>query len=384
MMPAPGRYDDRMTPADLNTPAALLDAARLDRNIATMQARAHALGVRLRPHVKTTKCWPVVQRQLAAGAAGITVSTLKEAEQFFEHGVADILYAVGIVPGRLAAAQALRERGCALRLTLDSVEAAEALVAHGRQHGHCFDVMIEIDTDGARAGLAPDAPALPAVARVLADGGARLVGVMTHCGASYCCRSHAELVAMAEQERSRCVAAAERLRAHGHACTDVSVGSTPTALFARHLDGVTELRAGVYAFHDLVMRGLGVCATEDIALSVLTTVIGHQRDKGWVLVDAGWMAMSRDLGRGDCGYGLVCDEAGTPLPGLQVSAANQEHGIVSRTDGTADATLAERLPVGTRLRVLPNHACATAAQFDRYAVFDGATVVGTWGRFGGW
>lgn len=374
----------RMDLATLPTPAALLDAQRLDHNIAAMQARAAALGVRLRPHVKTTKCGPVVQRQLAAGAAGITVSTLKEAEQFAAQGVRDILYAVGIVPAKLAAVRALREGGCRLTVILDSVEAAEALVAHGREHGHRFDVMIEIDTDGHRAGLAPDAPALPAVARVLAEGGAKLVGVMTHCGASYACRGEAELASMAEQERARCVAAAQVLRAAGHACPEVSVGSTPTATFARHLEGVTELRAGVYAFHDLVMRGLGVCATGDIALSVLTTVIGHQRDKGWVLVDAGWMAMSRDRGQDDCGYGVVCNEAGEPMPGLLMTGANQEHGIVARADGTADATLAERLPVGTRLRVLPNHACATAAQFDRYAVLAGGTVADTWPRFNGW
>ncbi len=374
----------RMDLATLPTPAALLDAARLDHNIAAMQARAAALGVRLRPHVKTTKCGPVVQRQLAAGAAGITVSTLKEAEQFAAQGVRDILYAVGIVPAKLAAVRALREGGCRLTVILDSVEAAEALVAHGREHGHRFDVMIEIDTDGRRAGLAPDAPALPAVARVLAEGGANLLGVMTHCGASYACRGEAELAAMAEQERARCVAAAQVLRAAGHACPEVSVGSTPTATFARHLEGVTELRAGVYAFHDLVMRGLGVCATDDIALSVLTTVIGHQRDKGWVLVDAGWMAMSRDRGQDDCGYGVVCSEAGEPLPGLLMTGANQEHGIVSRADGTADATLAERLPVGTRLRVLPNHACATAAQFDSYAVLADGAVADTWSRFNGW
>lgn len=369
---------------DLDTPAAVLDLARLDRNIAVMQARAAALSVRLRPHVKTTKCWPVVQRQLAAGAAGITVSTLKEAEQFFAQGVADILYAVGIIGTKLAAARALRERGCRLTVVLDSVEAAQALVAHGREHGHAFDVMIEIDSDGQRAGLTPDAAALPAVAQVLAEGGARLRGVMTHCGASYGCRGQAELVAMAEQERARCVAAAEALRAAGHACPEVSVGSTPTALFAQHLHGVTELRAGVYAFHDLVMRGLGVCSTEDIALSVLATVIGHQRDKGWVLVDAGWMAMSRDRGREDCGYGVVCDAQGTPLQGLLMTGANQEHGIVSRADGVVDATLADRLPVGTRLRVLPNHACATAAQFDRYAVVGGDAVGESWARFNGW
>jgi D-serine deaminase-like pyridoxal phosphate-dependent protein len=103
-----------------------------------------------------------------------------------------------------------------------------------------------------------------------------------------------------------------------------------------------------------------------------------------VLVDAGWMAMSRDMGAGTCGYGVVCDEAGVPLPGLLVSSANQEHGTVTRVDGVLDVTLAERLPVGTRLRVLPNHACATAAQFDRYAVLRAGGGLESWSRFGGW
>jgi len=237
-----------MTIDELDTPAALLDLVRLAHNIVTMQARATALGVRLRPHVKTTKCWPVVQRQMVAGAGGITVSTLKEAEQFFAHGVVDILYAVGIAGPKLAAAHALRERGCRLSVVLDSVEAAQALVAHGREHGHAFDVMIEIDSDGQRAGLAPDAAALPAVAQVLADGGAQLRGVMTHCGASYGCRGEAELVAMAEQERARCVAAAEVLRAavmqgaadlDQHRILGLHAGAMPVGIdFDHHLKGM--------------------------------------------------------------------------------------------------------------------------------------------------
>jgi D-serine deaminase-like pyridoxal phosphate-dependent protein len=193
---------------------------------------------------------------------------------------------------------------------------------------------------------------------------------------------------MAEQERARCVRAAERLRAAGLPCEVVSVGSTPTALAARRLDGVTEVRAGVYVFHDLVMAGLGVCTNEDIALTVLTTVIGHQRAKGWVLVDAGWMAMSRDRGTAtqalDQGYGLVCDEAGRVLDGWIVNQANQEHGIVEHRGGPPGVDVAERFPIGTRLRVLPNHACATAAQHARFAVVDGEVVVAQWPRFNGW
>src|SRR3546814_5431242 len=130
------------------------------------------------------------------------------------------------------------------------------------------------------------------------------------------------------------------LRDAGLPCPVVSVGSSPTAHFARNLDGVTEVRAGVYVFFDLVMAGIGVCTLDDIALSVLTTVIGHQHDKGWIIVDAGWMALSRDRGtqsqRVDQGYGVVCDEAGSPLPGLLVTGANQEHGIVRSEEHTSE------------------------------------------------
>ena len=130
-----------------------------------------------------------------------------------------------------------------------------------------------------------------------------------------------------------CVRAADHLRAAGLPCPEVSVGSTPTALSAKRLDGVTEVRAGVYVFFDLVMANIGVCGPQDIALSVLATVIGHQPDKGWVIIDAGWMAMSRDRGtqrqKIDYGYGAVCDADGRLLDGLAMTGANQEHGIVS-------------------------------------------------------
>lgn len=376
-----------MTTTSIATPAALVDEAQMLRNIGRMQQRISGLGAALRPHVKTTKSLPVAQAQLAAGARGITVSTLKEAEVFFDAGISDILYAVCIVAPKLAQARALRERGCALKVVVDSVAAAQAIVAHVSD-GHRFEVLIEIDTDGHRAGIKPESDLLLAIGRTLHEGGAVLAGVMTHAGASYDCRSPEALRAMAEQERSRCVRAAERLRAAGLPCPVVSVGSTPTALSAEHLAGVTEVRAGVYVFHDLVMHSVGVCAMDEIALSVLATVIGHQAEKGWVLVDAGWMAMSRDRGTQaqpvDYGYGQVCREDGMPVDGLIMSGANQEHGILSWRDGRVDSTLEQQFPVGTRLRILPNHACATAAQFPHYEVLraDGSRT--RWPRFYGW
>jgi D-serine deaminase-like pyridoxal phosphate-dependent protein len=374
--------------AEIPTPAALIDEARMMRNIARMQERMNALGARLRPHVKTPKCVEVARRQHAAGAAAITVSTLKEAEEFFAAGFADILYAVCIAPQKLDRALALRRRGCALTILVDEAEAARAVVAKGRAEQHGFDVMIEVDTDGHRSGVRPKADALIEIARILHAGGAALTGVMTHAGSSYELDTPEALARLAEQERAGCVRAAERLRAAGLPCAEVSVGSTPTALSAKDLAGVTEVRAGVYVFFDLVMANVGVCTPRDIALSVLTTVIGHQADKGWAIVDAGWMAMSRDRGtarqRVDYGYGAVCDAAGEPIDGFALTGANQEHGILARADGAVEPDIMARFPIGTLLRVLPNHACATGTQFDRYHAVAPNGAVQVWRRFHGW
>ncbi|KWC69308.1 DSD1 family PLP-dependent enzyme [Burkholderia cepacia] len=371
----------------LNTPAALIDVGRMRHNIGRMQAHLDALGVRFRPHVKTTKCTHVVDAQIAAGAQGVTVSTLKEAEQFFAHGIRDIVYAVGMVPAKLGQALALRRQGCDLKLVTDSLPAAHAIAEFGRAHGERFEVWIEVDVDGHRSGIPPDAGLLIDVGRALVDGGLVLGGVLAHAGSSYEYSTPEALAAIAEQERSRTVRAAERLRAAGLPCPVVSIGSTPTALAARHLDGVTEVRAGVYVMFDLVMHNIGVCDLSDIALSVLTTVIGHQEEKGWAIVDAGWMAMSRDRGTQrqarDFGYGQVCTEHGDVLGDYVMSAANQEHGIVSRA-GAPDSGIAQRFPIGTRLRILPNHACATGAQHPEYQAIGDDGNAQAWPRFYGW
>ncbi|SEI24731.1 DSD1 family PLP-dependent enzyme [Pseudomonas asplenii] len=373
--------------ASLDTPAALVDIPRMQRNIQRMQQRMKDLGVRLRPHIKTSKCLPVIHAQMAAGASGVTVSTLKEAEHCFAAGIADVFYAVAMVPGKLPQALALRRKGCNLSLLTDSVAGAEAIVAFARLHDERFEVWIEIDCDGHRSGLAAQDPALLDVARILDGGGLQLRGVMTHAGSSYELDSLEPLQALAEQERMLCVSAAENIRAIGLACPEVSIGSTPTALSALNLAGVTEVRAGVYVFFDLVMRNIGVCQADELALSVLTTVIGHQQDKGWIITDAGWMAMSRDRGtqrqRQDFGYGQVCTEAGAWIDGALVTGANQEHGIISLEAAQGEA-LATRFPIGSRLRILPNHACATGAQFPDYHAVDADGTVHTWSRLHGW
>ena len=371
---------------DLETPALILDRAQLDRNIARMRTQLDGLGVSQRPHLKTAKSIEIARRVVGPEGGPITVSTLLEAEKFGAAGFTDILYAVAIAPTKLGHVIALRRSGVDLAIVTDNVAAAEAIAAAAREAGEPIPVLIEIDSDGHRAGVRPDQrELLVAIARALSEG-AEVRGVMTHAGGSYEARTCAELARYAAQERDSAVACAETLRAAGFAAPVVSVGSTPTALSATALDGVTEVRAGVYLFFDLVMAGIGVASVDEIALSVLTTVVGHQRDKGWILVDAGWMAMSRDRGTAnqavDQGYGLVCDVDGRPFAGLIMIFANQEHGILAMRDG-ASAPLPD-LPYGTSLRILPNHACATAAQFGDYQVVEDGEVVASWPRFNGW
>jgi len=324
---------------------------------------------------------------MATAAGPATVSTLQEAEQFARAGIRDLLYAVGIAPDKLPRVIALRERGLDLSVVLDSMEQADAVIAACQATKTRIPVLIEIDADGDRAGVCPEDPSLIEMARRLDRGGAELRGVMTHSGGSYLQAGAEAHQAAAEVERAAAVDSAEALRGAGLPCAVVSVGSTPTAHFARDLSGVTEVRAGVFVFFDLTMAGLGVCNSEDIALSVLATVIGHQRAKGWILIDAGWTALSQDRSTAhqsiDQGYGRVCSLSGTPFPDLIVTRVNQEHGIVSLRPGSA-ARLPD-LPVGSRVRILPNHACATAAQFDCYHVInDTAEVTDVWKRFSGW
>jgi len=223
---------------------------------------------------------------------------------------------------------------------------------------------------------------------LLHEGGAELRGVMTHAGGSYDCNNTSDIEAFAEQERTVAVNCAGALRQAGLPAPIVSVGSTPTAFFARDLTGVTEVRAGTFILFDLFMTGLGVCTLDDVALSVLATVINRQPAKGRILVDAGWMAMSRDRATAkqivDQGYGLVCDLHGRPFGDLIMTEASQEQGILEIRPGS-DMSLPE-LAVGSLVRILPNHACATSAQHDRYNVIgtNSDQVVAQWHIFRGW
>ena len=312
----------------LPTPLFVIDSQKLEKNLRRAQDRAAKLGVAFRPHLKTHKSIGIALRQMTTPQGPATVSTLAEARYFGARGVTDLIYAVGIAPQKLAEVSRLRSLGADIKIILDSAEAARAVSAFCRREKTTIPVLLEIDVDGHRSGIRPDGAELLPAAAALADG-AELAGVLTHAGDSYECKSTAEIEAAAEAERAGIVLAAERLRAAGHTVKIVSAGSTPTLMFAKDETGVTEMRAGVCALFDLFMSNVGACTVDDIAGSVLATVIGRQVDKRRVILD--------------CGF-----------------------------------------PIGRRLRILPNHACPTAAPYASLVLIENGRVAEVLDHVRGW
>jgi D-serine deaminase-like pyridoxal phosphate-dependent protein len=343
-----------------------------------------ARGIALRPHVKSSKSVPVARLATAGHSGAITVSTLAEAAYFLEHGFHDITYAVCMAPGKLQQAAELMARGADLKIIVDSIEAAAAIAAF--QGAARFQVMIEIDCGDARTGVLPDAPELVEIGRNLADApNAALIGVLTHGGHSYEAADIPSIQKVAREEREAVVRAAQRLREAGLPCPVVSAGSTPTAVHGESYEGLTEMRPGVYVFFDLDQLSRKACAREDLALSVLGTVIAHNRHAGQIVTDTGALALSKDISANsrwpETGYGEVCDmHTLEPLAKLHVAKVSQEHGIVPLS-GPQDF---EQLPIGARVRILPNHACITAAAYTHYEVLEGTHVVDRWERMNGW
>lgn len=364
---------------DLPTPCLVLDRIVLERNLEAMRAISRRHGVLLRPHLKTAKSADVARLALGGEAGAITVSTLAEAEYFARHGFRDMTLAAGITPQKLGRAAALVETGVRLNVITDDVAVAKAIESHVTE----FSALIEIDSGEGRGGIAADSDELLEIGSAL---GGRLAGVLTHGGHSYACRNVECAADVAEQERAAVTLAAERLRGAGLNCETVSVGSTPSVTHARGLDGVTEVRPGVYMFGDLFQAEIGSCEVQDIALTVLASVIGRRERENRILVDAGSLALSKDRStestEHDAGYGLVWDIDGNPAYGeCRIERAYQEHGVA-----IGDRPLPfERLSVGTKVRIAPNHACLTAAAYDCYYVVEGGDeIVAVWDRINGW
>lgn len=373
--------------SEAETPCLLLDPDRLQRNTAMMAARCRELGVTLRPHLKTPKSLKVAQIAAPDKSAPITVSTLREADYFAQGGYTDILCAAATTLNKLAHADKIqRETGARILLVADSAELVKAADARAGALQAKFEFLIEIDCGEHRSGVQPQSQALLGLARDLEDASnLHLAGVMTHAGHSYAFDKADEIAAIAESERAAAAGSAEALRTAGYDCAIVSTGSTPTVLHAKHLEGVTEARAGVYLFWDLSQVSRNICSLDDIAVSVLASVIGHNRAGKSLVLDAGALALSKDISANafmpDAKYGYVCDvTSGEPFPGLSIHDAYQEHGMAP----VPDESWFERLPVGSQVRVLPNHTCMTCAAYDAYGVVRGGEIVERWPRVNGW
>lgn len=353
-----------------------------------MLGRAQDQGVALRPHVKTTKCAEIARIAHGGAAGPITVSTLREAEYFALHGFTDITYAVGITPNKFARAVELIESGVELKVLVSTPAAADDLARFAAGRRNPLPVMLEIDCGEHRTGFLPSDDMLRSAAAVVGScAGLQLAGLLTHGGHSYQGRSRAEFARVAEEERQALLAAETVVMAEQGGELTLSSGSTPTATFGEDFSGVDEIRPGVYLAGDLFQAQLGTNDMNDIAISVLASVIAHDPQRNTLMIDAGGLALSKDRSTAsapiDQGYGVVVRADGSrfakdPI----VSAVHQEHGQVT----SAAALPYDELAIGTAVRVLPNHVCMTAAPYDRYFVVEGddSIVIDEWEKVAGW
>lgn len=341
-------------------------------NALSLRASLAKQNVNFRIHVKTGKSVAAMHSCGISRHDPIAVATYEEAAYFASAGFTDILYTVGIVPAKISPFLELAKRGCKITFILDNLETARKIASSPP-----LNILLEIDCDGHRAGLLPDSPELLQISAYLRDKGHNVEGVITHAGSVY---EHPQPGPAIFQEISRREAravtlAASRLKDAGYSPQTVSIGSTPTAWHYQKQGMVTEVRAGTHIFNDCVMHDLGLCSTDDMALSVLCSITGFQKD-GSIIVDAGWTALSSDQGRNFAryGYGLVCDADGNVLPHLRVRFLNQEHGIIRVEAGYNSPALS----IGQHLRILPVHACATASCFQVYHVLKNGKIGKVW------
>lgn len=369
---------------DLKTPCLLLDIDRVKANAARMTAKTSALGVKLRPHIKTHKCVEVARIQTEGHNEAVTVSTLAEAKSFAANGFNDFTYAVPIEPGKFNEAIEIVRGGAKLNVITDDAGTSELLNEAAKKRGVKISVFVEVDCGDHRSGLNPTSDAAISIPRAITDASnLEFAGLLTHGGHSYGAGDLDGVQAIARQERDVMTELADRLRNQGIHVPAISIGSTPTIVHAEDLTGIDEVRPGNYIFFDAFQATIGSCSFEDCALTVLAAVVHRSYEQKKVIIDAGGIALSKDRGpferEPDCGYGRVQDIDGNDL-GLRVNGVSQEHGVIPVK---GEATLG-RLSVGTRVRVVANHSCLTAAQHSHYNVLENGAIVDKWEVHRGW
>ena len=329
------------------TPYLRLDETVLAANIAVMAGRAAGLGIALRPHAKTHKSVEIARRQLAAGASGLTVATIGEAEVFAAAGVTDLFIAYPVWPDDDAVAR-LRTLGERIRLAVgcDSGEAALRLA------GLPLEVLAEVDSGQHRSGVLP--PAAGLLAAFVANQGLDVRGVFTFPGHSYSPKGRRSAAA---DEAAALSSAAAAMATYAVPARELSGGSTPSAEFVEP-GTLTELRPGVYVFGDAQQLELGTIGFDEIALTVGATVVS--RAEARLVVDAGSKALGADRAPWASGFGRVLD-----APHARIVALSEHHATIN-WPGQPPA-------LGSRLLLVPNHVCNAVNLADRYVLADGGT-----------
>jgi len=348
---------------DLDTPTLLVDSDRLERNIAEMAAKVAAGGKALRPHTKTHKTPEIAHMQLAAGASGLTVAKLGEAEVLAYAGCKDIFIANQVVGWiKVQRLMALLEHA-KVRVGADSMEVAGPIGLAAKSHGWKVPIMIEVDTGLGRSGTRSLDETLLLAKQIADHAGLEFLGIFTHEGHLYRGKDggvDAEAAAaVATQMRETAFA----LKDQGTPSTVVSVGSTPGAALLAPEPDLTELRPGVYVFNDRTQVRRGV-QPERCALTVLATVISVRPD-GRVVIDAGTKSFASDNPFAEKTFGDVLDH-----PELTFSGISEEHGHL-HAEGTTG------LKVGDKIRVVPNHACTCVNMHNSLTTFRDDTVEDT-------
>ena len=358
--------------SSLRTPFVAIDRARLDRNIAAMQARAKAAGVRLRPHAKTHKSPAIAQKQIEAGAIGICCAKLGEAEVFAAAGIGDIRLPYPIHPSNADRVLALMAQAT-MSIIVDDPGVArawsDAMIAAGKR----LKVLVKIDVGFHRCGLDPGAADVVATIRQIAGlAGLEFLGLLSHAGHAYLAKSRDEIEDIAATEGQILTRLADDLRESRTPVAEISVGSTPTARCIASQKGVTEMRPGNYVFVDRTQVGLGAARLDDCAQSIISTVVSRPAPDR-AIFDAGSKTLSSDGVRGfgdETGYGLVFPSLATarPDPAIQIERLSEEHATV-RVAPTCG------LRVGDRVRIIPNHSCVVTNLADEFVLVDGEMIV---------
>ena len=345
----------------IDTPAVYINSKVMMKNIEHMASATQQVGVQLRPHIKTHKIPDFAHKQIAAGANGITVAKVAEAEIMAEHGIDDIFIAYPIVVRSKIERVIELAKKIQLTVGIDSLAGARLLSTMATDANMTLQVRLEIDTGLQRTGVACENAV--ALAKQINDlSGIELNGIFTYKGAFYQGASTLDLQAAGREEGELMVAVAQDLRANGIAIRDVSVGSTPSGLYAAQVEGVTEIRPGTYIFNDTMQMKLGLCSLENCAAHVIVTVISTPTPDR-VVIDGGSKTFATDVQPNQPplnlrGFGTIIG-----YPNAILERMNEEHGMISM-NGPHD------LKVGDTLSIVPNHICSTVNLHNRMYVED--------------